>query len=197
MKTQPEIIDERTNPCYNESEKQRKSEMILYAKAVIPLINEYLRKFPEEDLKTIHFEVSDNLVFLEINGDIQSLRLANVVFNVVLKHLQIPERSKFFSFDLSLAIEESLMNVFNHSYNEHSGKAGLKLSFEPDRATVVLTDYGENGKNFDFTPTENTDKFAARGRGIMLIHKAVNHLEYESNGGQNILRFYKLYREEK
>jgi hypothetical protein len=86
------------------------------------LLQEYLRKFPAGETSTLHVAFDDKSIRFSIEGDINILRIINVIVNVIMKHIEFGETSKFFIFDVSLSIEEAIINVYTHSYADGSGK---------------------------------------------------------------------------
>ena len=164
-------------------------------KLVEGIVSDYLTKFPEWTRKEIDIEYLEDRVRISFEGDVHCLRVVNVIVNVLLKHVVVQEGDKFFIFDLCLALEEAILNVYNHSYPDNQGKIELEIAFEDSRIVIRIIDFGENGASFDVAEkislSAPKDKFAMRGRGLLLIKKAVDSIDYQSTDGKNILTLIK------
>ncbi len=166
-------------------------------KLIKPIIEEYLHKFPSNALEDVKLELLDNGVHILLGGALPSLRVANVIINVLLRHIVKGEANKFVIYDVSLAVEEIIMNVFHHNYPENLDKVEITLLFSEDNLiSAEIADYFEGQEKIDFeqifsvTPEH---KFSNEGRSALLIKKAVDSLEFESKNDKNILRFKKNY----
>jgi serine/threonine-protein kinase RsbW len=168
--------------------------MMINKKIIGGILEEYLKKFPDDIKKDVSLEVTDNRVKIALDGDIHSLRALNVLVNVLFKHIASASSDKFLVFDLTLAIEESIINIFSHSYPEHRGKVVVDILFKSDGIAIMITDYGKKGCNFNLKEklaSRPADTFAESGRGIMLIRKVVDDISYKSENGVNMLRLIK------
>ncbi len=161
-----------------------------------PILEEYLKKFPENALEDVRIELKDDGIFILIGGALPSLRVANVIINVLLRHVIKGESNKFVIYDVSLAIEETIMNVFHHDSPENLDQIEVNLRFSSDNIYCEITDHLSDKAPIDFpqifasTPGH---KFSDEGRDILLIKKAVDTLDYEFANQKNILRFTKSY----
>lgn len=163
-------------------------------KIIDALIIEYMKKFSAEDRKNLTYDLQDNQIKISIEGDINSLRIINVLFNVIFQHILEKSAGKFFVYDLSLAIEEVLINIYKHSYKSHNGKIDLKLNFYKESVDVAIIDYGKNGNLFDIQSQldiKHIDTFAESGRGLLILKKIVGDIRYKTENSQNILQFKK------
>lgn len=171
--------------------------MIYNKKALENILQEYLRKLPGEDISTLKIDIGDHDIRFSIEGDINVIRIVNVIVNVVLKHIEFGETSKFFIFDVSFSIEEAIINLYTHSYDGRAGRVEVEMCFKDDRLIVTISDYGEKGIELDLNAVLSAppiDKFAPKGRGLMLIRKAVDEIEYQTQNGKNTLQLVKKIR---
>lgn len=166
-------------------------------KALLSILEEYLRKFPEKERENLIVELNNETIFIKINGDIHSLRMVNVVVNVLLKHINFGDIDKYFIFDISLSIEEAMLNIYLHSYPAGKGTIELELVISEDNIQVSISDFGEYGANLNLEERLSappTQMFSSTGRGFLLIKKAVDHIEYSTQNGKNTLMIIKKYR---
>lgn len=94
---------------------------------------------------------------------------------------------------LELAVEEALVNVFNHAYDEQTradGAVFCEVTIRADGLTVEIIDHGPP---FDplALPDPDTaleiDQRQPGGLGILLIKTLVDEVRYRREGGRNVL----------
>ncbi|OHD54955.1 MAG: hypothetical protein A2Y33_03095 [Spirochaetes bacterium GWF1_51_8] len=161
------------------------------------IINDYVRKFPEKDREKLNLNIDDHSLFLSLEGDIHSLRVINVIINVLFKNVDIQNSDQFLVFDLCLAIEETMINIFKHSYSDCSGKVELRVEFQNGNIIIEIGDYGEKGASFDYDDQMkkiSVNEFSESGRGMLIIKKTIDEMKYSSLDGKNTLLLIKKWK---
>lgn len=95
-------------------------------------------------------------------------------------------------FKITLALEEAVMNVINHAFDDVAGphRIALSLSVAAGRVIAELTD---NGRAFDPASMPEPDiaaplaERAVGGMGLHLIRTMLDRVEYRREDGQNRL----------
>ncbi|MDY0220932.1 MAG: ATP-binding protein [Desulfobacterium sp.] len=92
---------------------------------------------------------------------------------------------------LSVALEEVVVNIINHAYDQ-TGRGDILVGFDDQAETVVisLVDRG-----LAFNPLEATEPNVEMGLldrpigglGIMMVKKFMDKVRYERHGNENIL----------
>jgi serine/threonine-protein kinase RsbW len=86
--------------------------------------------------------------------------------------------------DLAVALSEALSNAAVHGHGLDSRRrVAVTVEVEPGRAVVEVTD---RGRGFDAggvgDPTEDERKLLSGGRGIFLMRRLVDRVEYNESG---------------
>jgi anti-sigma regulatory factor (Ser/Thr protein kinase) len=167
------------------------------SKLISAILKDYISRFPAKDKESLNLEIDDSSISISLVGDIHSLRIVNVLVNVIFKNIDIQNDDQFLVFDLCLAIEESLINIFKHSYPEKRGLVELKVKFEPDKIVIRVSDYGAKGNTFNYdeqlkkTPAS---EFSESGRGMMIIKKIIDDIKYSTDNDRNTLLLIKKWK---
>lgn len=97
-------------------------------------------------------------------------------------------------FNLTLAIEEVVVNVMNYAYGDRTGMpVDLKADFTASGLVVTLIDHG---MPFDPTAAQEPDldlpveERPIGGLGIMLVNKLTRRVEYARQDDMNVLTLY-------
>ncbi|GGD54256.1 ATP-binding protein [Croceicoccus pelagius] len=94
--------------------------------------------------------------------------------------------------ELDLALVEAANNIVQHGLEGAGDKIGLSLELTDEIATLVLTDGGPPASADLFTADAAApDPLAESGRGMMIIQKCVDSVDYDSEGGVNRLTLTK------
>ncbi|NPV01338.1 MAG: ATP-binding protein [Brevinematales bacterium] len=167
------------------------------SKLISAILKDYISKFPAKDKESLTLEIDDSSIVISLVGDIHSLRIINVLINVIFKNVDIQNTDQFLVFDLCLAIEESLINIFKHSYPDNRGQVELRVKFEPDKIVIRVSDYGAKGRSFNYdeqlkkTPES---EFSESGRGMMIIKKIIDDIKYSTDNDRNTLLLIKKWK---
>ena len=96
--------------------------------------------------------------------------------------------------EIELAMEEALLNIFNHAYaDDHEGEIEVRCR-RKDKSTLII-DILDTGIPFDILSVPDPDirsEISERkigGLGIFLIKKMVDEVKYRKEGESNILTF--------
>lgn len=107
------------------------------------------------------------------------------------------------AFLLELAVTEVMNNVALHSYGEHGeGDMKVKVEFRANTLTVTILDKGRGPLSVDggqiySLPEPKTEKSSfiinlpQGGRGLYIISKIVDSIEYDKIGNENKVCFTK------
>lgn len=97
--------------------------------------------------------------------------------------------------NLTLALEEAVVNVMNYAYAEGTvGQVNILATSDGHRLRFVITD---SGKPFDPTKVAEADTTLSveerpvGGLGIFLVKKIMDVVSYEYTDGQNVLTLEK------
>ena len=97
---------------------------------------------------------------------------------------------------LSIAVEEIFVNIASYAYELETGKATMRLEFEENPRTVVIT-FIDEGVPFnplarpDPDVTLSAEERGIGGLGIFMTKNSVDKMEYEYRDGKNILTLRK------
>jgi anti-sigma regulatory factor (Ser/Thr protein kinase) len=98
-------------------------------------------------------------------------------------------------FGLALALEECASNIVNHAYRRDPQKK-FKVSIEHSRSDMVV-ELRDSGPEFDPTKPKlveavaNEDDRPPGGWGIDLVNRYMDHVCYQRQNGENVLRLTK------
>ena len=131
----------------------------------------------------------------------KSIILANDIAEISRLSQFVEEIGEEFSlapditFNLSLVLEEAVVNVINYAYpKEEHQSIYLSARLQDDSIILVLTD---TGKEFDPTMAPEADITLSAedrpigGLGIFLIRQIMNEVKYERIEGKNVLTLEK------
>lgn len=95
-------------------------------------------------------------------------------------------------FDIRLSAEEAVLNAIEHG-NKKSSSLSVTVSIEidDDKAVIGVED---EGKGFDHRslpdPTTDENILRSHGRGVYLVHKLMDEVQYNDNGNRVKLTKY-------
>jgi len=96
--------------------------------------------------------------------------------------------------EIELAMEEALLNIFDHAYSgDHGGEVEVRCRMK-DQSTLII-DILDTGIPFDIraVPAPDTRSGISErkigGLGILLIKNMVDEVKYRQEGDSNILTF--------
>jgi anti-sigma regulatory factor (Ser/Thr protein kinase) len=99
--------------------------------------------------------------------------------------------------DLELALEESLVNIFNYAYPEKSGSAGVSCRVENNRLVILIEDEGIAFSITGAGGPEFSSEISERkigGLGIHLIRSLMDEVRYRREEDRNLLELTLLIR---
>lgn len=128
---------------------------------------------------------------LEIPSEISYIKK---ISNEILRHLQRLKVDKSIQFDVRLSFEEALRNAIQHG-NKYNKKLTVEVSYEVDEDKIEI-EVADKGKGFDLTkvsdPRTKENIMKEGGRGVFLIYKLMDKVEYNKNGNKiKITRYLK------
>jgi serine/threonine-protein kinase RsbW len=94
-------------------------------------------------------------------------------------------------FDIELALEEILVNIMNHAYEDANGD--IQVVCRSDNQQCFIIEITDTGKAFDMTSVPPPDLSGAiserkiGGLGIHFVKKVTDKLQYRREGNKNIL----------
>lgn len=80
---------------------------------------------------------------------------------------------------IRLAVEEALVNIIRHSQTE--GMIHIACESSQDAFSILIMDRG-----IPFDPTQVFEE--GEGKGILLMKKLMDRIDYQRKNGENILR---------
>lgn len=120
---------------------------------------------------------------LVIKSEISELRKVENFLNDIFKEYNLAE--KYFN-KLYLCISEAILNAIKHgNKNDKNKKVAIEVDYINEEIEVLIEDEGEG---FDFNkvedPTKSSNIRNESGRGIFIIRKMSNQLEYNEKGNR-------------
>ena len=117
--------------------------------------------------------------------------------NFIRQHCTgIPGINEEMIYDLQLAVDEACTNIISHGYADlDPGSIILDLDVDPDRLTIILTDFGHAFEP-NSTPIPDVDapieERELGGFGLFFIQQSVDEMDYEAteDGNKMILTKY-------
>ena len=97
---------------------------------------------------------------------------------------------------IELAVEELFVNIANYAYTPKTGDATIRVFADKDKRVVSIT-FIDSGMPYDPLAKEDPDITLSAeerqigGLGIFMVKKCMDEIEYEHEGGQNILTIRK------
>jgi anti-sigma regulatory factor (Ser/Thr protein kinase) len=118
------------------------------------------------------------------------------VLNFINQELESVEYNKTLLLQLELSIEEAYVNIVNYAYELEDGDVLISCSIDknPTKVTIQFIDSGIPYNPLDNEDPDTLSKIEDKeigGLGIFLIKKNVDFVEYEYQGGKNILTLKK------
>lgn len=98
---------------------------------------------------------------------------------------------------VDVAVEEIFSNIANYAYEPDPGNVEVKCSIEENGKTRAIIEFNDNGKPYN--PLEKEDpninltaeEREIGGLGIYMSKKLMDRMEYQYEGGKNILMITK------
>jgi len=120
---------------------------------------------------------------MQLTTDIKSVRTASAE---IIKYIRKEKKaiSKDTLFDIKLCVEEAIRNAVVHG-NENKADLPIEISFsiKGDKIKITICD---SGKGFVFgdlpDPTDGKNLHKESGRGIYIMHRLMDKLEYNEKG---------------
>ena len=119
----------------------------------------------------------------KINNDIKKIKQ---ISNKILECLSSKQLSEDFKFDVRLACEEAIINAIKYGNKSNPNKSvNIDCHISQEAVAISIKDEGEG---FDYKnlpdPTEDQNLFKNGGRGLFLIHKIMDKVEFNSKGNR-------------
>ena len=130
---------------------------------------------------------------LIVSAEVKNL---DEVTDFVLQRPEIAACPKNTQLQLRLAVEEVFVNIASYAYDPSVGPAEVRCEVLEDPLRVVIQ-FLDSGKPFDPLAKEDADtsEDALLGRegglGILLVKSTMDSVEYQYEGGKNILTIRK------
>lgn len=114
---------------------------------------------------------------------------AEQIIDALLGQLEAEHWNSHEVFGVHLAVEEALVNAIKHGNKEDPAKSVLvKVQTSPEQLRVEIVDEGagfDPGLVPDPTSAERISK--PHGRGLMLMHSFMTHVEYKGRGNELVM----------
>jgi serine/threonine-protein kinase RsbW len=120
---------------------------------------------------------------IKIPSDIKNI---GKVSSRIVNLLQERGIDKSLIFDIRLSVEETVINAIEHG-NKKDRNRSVTVTFSIDDGRIEIF-VEDEGKGFSHTelpdPTVDTNVLRAHGRGVYLIHKLMDSVEYIGRGNK-------------
>lgn len=130
---------------------------------------------------------------LELEATLENL---NTVLGFVDEQLEEMECPMKVQMQIDIAVEEIYVNIAHYSYKPGVGPATIRVEFEEDPLSVILT-FIDQGIPYDPLAKEDPDVTLSAeerqigGLGIFMVKKTMDDVSYEYKEGSNILTLKK------
>ena len=128
---------------------------------------------------------------IEIPSEIRYIKKVSKDILNALRRFKVEESLQF---DIRLCVEEAVRNAIEHG-NVYNKKLPIHIfySVSKDKFEVEIED---RGKGFDVKkvpdPTDQNNILKEGGRGVYLIHKLMDSVEYNDKGNRvRLVKFFK------
>lgn len=120
---------------------------------------------------------------IEIPSNIKYIKK---VSQEILEHLERLNVDQSIQFDVRLAVEEAVRNAMEHGHFDNEAlPISILYSVDSDKVKIVVEDKGEG---FDLKkipdPREGDNLFKGGGRGVFLIYKLMDEVQYNKKGNK-------------
>jgi serine/threonine-protein kinase RsbW len=117
-------------------------------------------------------------------------KAAEQIIDALLAQLEVEQWDSHEVFGVQMAVEEALVNAIKHGNKEDPAKTvRILVQTSPDQLRVEIIDEGpgfDPGQVPDPTSPELLNK--PHGRGLMLIHSYMTHVEYKGRGNELVMQ---------
>jgi len=117
-------------------------------------------------------------------------KAAEQIIDALLAQLEAEKWDSHEVFGVQMAVEEALVNAIKHGNKEDPAKTvRVLVQTSPDQLRVEIIDEGpgfDPGQVPDPTSPERLNK--PHGRGLMLIHSYMTHVEYKGRGNELVMQ---------
>lgn len=130
---------------------------------------------------------------LEIEARIENLDKVLGFVDEQLEEKECPMKTQL---QIDVAVEEIYVNIAKYSYHPGSGPAAIRVEFEKEPLSVILT-FIDQGIPYDPLAKEDPDITLSAeerqigGLGIFMVKKSMDNVCYEYKNGSNILTLKK------
>jgi len=130
---------------------------------------------------------------LEIDSCLENVPLVGMAVNKICSSLKM---SKIRAYEMELCVVEACTNAIKHAYEKKSGhKVKVAISIDDEKVVFKICD---TGKSMDpkklYLEELNPYDLAESGRGLVIMHKLMDKLDYKTENGKNILTMIKQLR---
>jgi serine/threonine-protein kinase RsbW len=130
---------------------------------------------------------------LEIDSRLENIPLVGMAVNKICSSLNL---SKIKAYEMELCVVEACTNVIKHAYeNKPGNKLKVAISIDDEKIVFKICDTGKSMDAEKLCPKEpNPYDLAESGRGLIIMNKLMDKLDYKTENGKNILIMTKQLR---
>ena len=120
---------------------------------------------------------------IKIPSDLKHIR---EVSQKIVALLMERNTDKSIIFDVRLSLEESILNAIEHGNNKKKDlTVDISFTIEGGKIEITVEDKGEGFEHKSLPdPTKDENILRAHGRGVYLIHKLMDKIEYNDKGNR-------------
>ena len=132
---------------------------------------------------------------LLIGSSLANVRLLGLAVQAYCAYLNFGDTE---AYQVQLALVEAVTNVIRHAYASQPGQeVEVTVTLHPQCISFRVVDTGRplpvlNVKNLEFDP-HDLAKLPEGGMGLVIIHRVMDQVDYQSGGGANILTMHKHF----
>jgi len=122
----------------------------------------------------------------------ESIKIASNIKNIsvvssrIIELLKARDVDKSIIFDIRLSVEETVINAIEHG-NKNNEKKKVTVSFliDEEKFDAEIEDEGEGFEQVELQdPTIGKNMLRSHGRGVYLVHRLMDTVEYNKKGNK-------------
>ena len=114
---------------------------------------------------------------------------AEQIIDTLLARLEAERWNSQEVFGVHMAVEEALVNAITHGNKRDPSKSvHVRVQSSPEQLRVEIVDEGQGFDPSQVTDPTNPDRLnMPHGRGLMLMHSFMTHVEYKGRGNELVM----------
>ena len=126
------------------------------------------------------------MISLEIPADFKYLNVLGACIGAMIERETGRDKSDPTVYRIKLAAHEIFTNIVEHAYGNTRGRIKVDLSWSVQAAQFSI-DFYDQGNSFSMPEVTlpNSEDLPTRGYGLYLVHRLMDHVDYNPKAGNN------------